>query len=74
MFTRFIRLFVVSEQFYMGGRECRKKMGESNNQLGVKPCRLPGIQLPTSGDVGRLMMLRLHKMEEKKTGYQSRIH
>ena len=50
----------------MGGRECRKKMGESHHQLGVKPCRPPGMQLPTSGDVGRLMMLRLHKMEEKK--------
>ena len=44
----------------------RKKMAESHPHLGVKPCRLLGIQLPTSGDVvGRVMMLRLQKMEEK---------
>ena len=47
----------------MGGR---KKMGESFPQLGVKPCRLPGSQLPTGVDVvGRVMMLRLQKTEEK---------
>ena len=41
-------------------------MGESHPQLDVKPCRLPGIQLPTCGDVARrLMMLRLQKRDEK---------
>ena len=67
-FIRFIQLVVVSEQFYMDGREFRKKRGWSHPQLGVKPCRLPGSQLLTCVDVvGGVMMLRLQNMEEQKT-------
>ena len=46
VFTRFIQLVVVSEQLHMDWREFRKK-GVSYPQLSVKPCRLPGSQLPT---------------------------
>ena len=50
----------------MDGRLFRKKTGDPHPQLGIKPCRLPGSQLPTCGDViGRVMMLRLEEMEEK---------
>ena len=46
-----IQLVLVSGQLYMNRRVFRKKMGEPYPQLSVKPCRLPGSQLPTCVDV-----------------------
>ena len=49
----------------MDGLLFRQKIKVPHAQLGIKPCNLPQCQLPTGSDIiGRLLMVRLEKMEE----------